>query len=107
WQLAHFFFSSRRRHTRSDRDWSSDVCSSDLKNATSSPALCIGTCWPWAWPPPALCSSAFLFCALPPTSRLLPRPRPHPPEWHKADRKSVVQGKRGDRRGRRATKRKQ
>src|SRR5206468_7546197 len=25
-----FFFSSRRRHTSSDRDWSSDVCSSDL-----------------------------------------------------------------------------
>src|SRR5206468_5673116 len=25
-----FFCSSRRRHTRSDRDWSSDVCSSDL-----------------------------------------------------------------------------
>src|SRR5206468_11239746 len=28
--LLFFFFSSRRRHTRSDRDWSSDVCSSDL-----------------------------------------------------------------------------
>src|SRR5699024_11918882 len=27
-----FFISSRRRHTRSKRDWSSDVCSSDLKN---------------------------------------------------------------------------
>src|SRR6266513_3372127 len=27
---AVFFFSSRRRHTRSKRDWSSDVCSSDL-----------------------------------------------------------------------------
>src|SRR5207247_3465770 len=27
---ASFFFSSRRRHTRSTRDWSSDVCSSDL-----------------------------------------------------------------------------
>src|SRR3989449_8781510 len=27
-----FFFSSRRRHTRCSRDWSSDVCSSDLKN---------------------------------------------------------------------------
>src|SRR5207249_5497676 len=27
-----FFFSSRRRHTRSKRDWSSDVCSSDLPN---------------------------------------------------------------------------
>src|SRR5204862_4939029 len=28
-----FFFSSRRRHTRSLRDWSSDVCSSDLKSS--------------------------------------------------------------------------
>src|SRR5690349_23843040 len=28
-----FFFSSRRRHTRSLRDWSSDVCSSDLTAA--------------------------------------------------------------------------
>src|SRR2546422_7048038 len=27
-----FFFSSRRRHTRCSRDWSSDVCSSDLPN---------------------------------------------------------------------------
>src|SRR3712207_1858072 len=27
-----FFFSSRRRHTRYWRDWSSDVCSSDLEN---------------------------------------------------------------------------
>src|SRR6266550_6772991 len=27
-----FFFSSRRRHTRCSRDWSSDVCSSDLKS---------------------------------------------------------------------------
>src|SRR5207248_5966889 len=28
-----FFFSSRRRHTRSYGDWSSDVCSSDLRRA--------------------------------------------------------------------------
>src|SRR2546427_7012138 len=28
--LLFFFFSSRRRHTRFDCDWSSDVCSSDL-----------------------------------------------------------------------------
>src|SRR3989442_13022853 len=28
--LVIFFFSSRRRHTRCGRDWSSDVCSSDL-----------------------------------------------------------------------------
>src|SRR5215469_6456070 len=30
YKCAFFFFSSRRRHTRSLRDWSSDVCSSDL-----------------------------------------------------------------------------
>src|SRR5690606_17080508 len=29
-----FFFSSRRRHTRFSRDWSSDVCSSDLSGAS-------------------------------------------------------------------------
>src|SRR5439155_12145204 len=29
-QMRCFFFSSRRRHTRWPRDWSSDVCSSDL-----------------------------------------------------------------------------
>src|SRR5206468_7640067 len=29
-------FSSRRRHTRSDRDWSSDVCSSDLAGTYST-----------------------------------------------------------------------
>src|SRR5437870_5842443 len=39
-----FFFSSRRRHTRWPRDWSSDVCSSDLpkrwsRRSKSSP------CW--------------------------------------------------------------
>src|SRR5712675_2050670 len=30
--MCFFFFSSRRRHTRCSRDWSSDVCSSDLEN---------------------------------------------------------------------------
>src|SRR5256886_5983848 len=33
-----FFFSSRRRHTRFDCDWSSDVCSSDLSPKSPSPA---------------------------------------------------------------------
>src|SRR2546430_4023667 len=32
-----FFFSSRRRHTRFDCDWSSDVCSSDLSSTVVSP----------------------------------------------------------------------
>src|SRR5690349_23989145 len=34
-----FFFSSRRRHTRSLRDWSSDVCSSDLAIGAPSSSL--------------------------------------------------------------------
>src|SRR2546430_4845365 len=34
WTLA-FFFSSRRRHTRFDCDWSSDVCSSDLASGVA------------------------------------------------------------------------
>src|SRR5215471_18378124 len=42
-----FFFSSRRRHTRSLHDWSSDVCSSDLVSAaptaTFSQAVTPGT----------------------------------------------------------------
>src|SRR5262249_58601205 len=32
-----FFFSSRRRHTRLVSDWSSDVCSSDLKMGVEAP----------------------------------------------------------------------
>src|SRR3989449_8291139 len=32
--LSFFFFSSRRRHTRCSRDWSSDVCSSDLASSS-------------------------------------------------------------------------
>src|SRR5690606_40316869 len=47
-----FFFSSRRRHTRFSRDWSSDVCSSDLVSkkrvmaaaAASARASSAGSC---------------------------------------------------------------
>src|SRR5256886_3031382 len=34
-----FFFSSRRRHTRFDCDWSSDVCSSDLRLPSVPPLM--------------------------------------------------------------------
>src|SRR5690625_4423231 len=37
WSCLRFFFSSRRRHTRWPRDWSSDVCSSDLSASTWRP----------------------------------------------------------------------
>src|SRR5438128_844512 len=38
WSAFLFFFSSRRRHTRCYRDWSSDVCSSDLGVSASATA---------------------------------------------------------------------
>src|SRR5699024_11579438 len=45
----YFFVSSRRRHTRSKRDWSSDVCSSDLAGASHRFFVCsflfISNCW--------------------------------------------------------------
>src|SRR6266498_4530063 len=37
-----FFFSSRRRHTRCGRDWSSDVCSSDLRGGNWQLAIAAG-----------------------------------------------------------------
>src|SRR5699024_385751 len=37
--IDYFFFSSRRRYTRSKSDWSSDVCSSDLAEKTASMIL--------------------------------------------------------------------
>src|SRR5690606_39993815 len=36
-----FFFSSRRRHTRFSRDWSSDVCSSDLGQCATTETMTI------------------------------------------------------------------
>src|SRR5688572_33045241 len=37
--VCYFFFSSRRRHTRFDCDWSSDVCSSDLSAVAAVAAV--------------------------------------------------------------------
>src|SRR3989449_11582610 len=45
-----FFFSSRRRHTRCSRDWSSDVCSSDLFLGSAGYA-CAHAAKVWSWPP--------------------------------------------------------
>src|SRR5260221_8727200 len=41
WKPKFFFFSSRRRHTRSLCDWSSDVCSSDLMATLLGPSLAL------------------------------------------------------------------
>src|SRR3989339_416986 len=69
------FFSSRRRHTISDRDWSSDVCSSDLDSSSSK------------------------LKTLPIVSSLLLM-RCHLSAVAFGDRKSVVEGKNVDRGGR-------
>src|SRR5690606_39806659 len=65
--LCRFLFSSRRRQTRFSRDWSSDVCSSDLP-------------WEPGTPPPRP------WRALPPRGRASPVPGPPPshaapPPW--------------------------
>src|SRR5256886_4554197 len=53
--VCSFFFTSRRRHTRFDCDWSSDVCSSDLilssrRERSTSMALILFWSWLfWSW----------------------------------------------------------
>src|SRR5256885_7321372 len=42
-----FFFSSRRRHTRLQGDWSSDVCSSDLQSPPGVRALTLSVSDAW------------------------------------------------------------
>src|SRR6266704_5602938 len=45
--MIFFFFSSRRRHTSSKRDWSSDVCSSDLERSGRPPRTRLWEWWAW------------------------------------------------------------
>src|SRR5437870_13167678 len=59
---AVFFFSSRRRHTRWPRDWSSDVCSSDLWIVQGLTLFACG----------ALADRAFRRTGSAPRSRVLP-----------------------------------
>src|SRR2546430_9853168 len=102
-----FFFSSRRRHTRFDCDWSSDVCSSDLndQNANSDPnappsmesrRLSVNNCRTrrHRLAPMDSRSAISFWRAEARASRRL------------ADRKSVVEGKRGESGGRRIIKKK-
>src|SRR2546430_13108994 len=85
-----FFFSSRRRHTRFDCDWSSDVCSSDLvawRRFGGRPAQ--GT-WLWVG---AGCLSILLGQAVWTYYRLAlhaPPPYPSLADVGYLDRKSVV-----------------
>src|SRR5690606_40725316 len=51
-----FFFSSRRRHTSFSRDWSSDVCSSDLTTPRTWTAKCEVSSCPVTVPAPIRCA---------------------------------------------------
>src|SRR5699024_10056483 len=74
-----FFFSSRRRHTRSKRDWSSDVCSSDLQftiiqvdySPLSAPALQAFCPWVWIRTPMNLLKSLAAVSSMTMFSRVL------------------------------------
>src|SRR2546430_12692632 len=62
--MCFFFFSSRRRHTRFDCDWSSDVCSSDLQQTLRNLDLGqrgLETDRPWPAPPGLLSSWVFSY----------------------------------------------
>src|SRR2546429_4902879 len=101
---AWFFFSSRRRHTRCSRDWSSDVCSSDLVARpivwlvrVNLPMNCSVT----ARPRCTSCRAATLS-----SGRSNPSPSISTQTITLEDRKSVVEGKRGDLGGGRIIKKK-
>src|SRR5256886_6947372 len=82
-----FFFSSRRRHTRFDCDWSSDVCSSDLMIVPPIPS----GARPPNIPPPLWPrrSSTLLLCP-PGLHRICVRLKSYQSKGKRRDRKSVV-----------------
>src|SRR5690606_40819326 len=84
-----FFFSSRRRHTRFSRDWSSDVCSSDLPEGRRRRSCC---CSPRSSALPPLREGS-LPEGLRPRRGLRAKPRARPPEGGRSEERRV--GKEG------------
>src|SRR3712207_8309146 len=93
----YFFFSSRRRHTRYWRDWSSDVCSSDLERRRVPPE-------------PIVVEAELVAVEVGRghhvVDKKIRRDVPAGRSRVHLDRKSVVEGKRGDLGGRRFIKKK-
>src|SRR5690606_39929539 len=91
--VSYFFFSSRRRHTRFSRDWSSDVCSSDLGASKQNsriralPLLPLGRGAGGEGPGLSDCSETTYG---PESSRPLPNPLP---SWERSEERRV--GKEG------------
>src|SRR5690606_40921259 len=90
-----FLFSSRRRHTRFSRDWSSDVCSSDLRAWRASAAAMLtvplAACGLLPEDDPTEGGLSILGTATP--SPTPPPETPVPTDGPSTDRKSVVEGK--------------
>src|SRR2546426_8326096 len=100
-QQCVFFFSSRRRHTRLQGDWSSDVCSSDLKCAPTA-ALHPAANPPARTSPPELTAlQQALWRALEPEAKHVDALVGAVATSGAGDRKSVGEGKRVDLGGRR------
>src|SRR6266542_4514539 len=87
-----FFFSSRRRHTRCYRDWSSDVCSSDLVTTRchlpTNPAF--GVARTTAAEKPATATSNARAATLRINASFLPRPGVFPEHDHSREGKTCV-----------------
>src|SRR5437588_1485630 len=74
-----FFFSSRRRHTRSLCDWSSDVCSSDLRTSScgsSPPPRARPSCWSGSRPSSRPATRSSSTCPSPSTAAASDTARP-------------------------------
>src|SRR5256886_6381415 len=80
-----FFFSSRRRHTRFDCDWSSDVCSSDLDRPRARSSRRSSTCSSAAAPP---CPTPRPSSASSTSSASAWSTRSGPRRWRSADTRS-------------------
>src|SRR2546426_12045466 len=93
-----FFFSSRRRHTRLQGDWSSDVCSSDLNELVETSGVSASA---KGGRIAVACGSRALPQVLRARNALSAATRKA-----RRDRKSGVEGKRGDLGGRRIIKKK-
>src|SRR2546430_8702715 len=102
WIIFFFFFSSRRRHTRFDCDWSSDVCSSDHDYA---PAQHVGARDWQTYAPECACQQRHCAVQRQRVARL-GHEEPEAGKGDDRDRKSGVEGKRGELGGRRVIKKK-
>src|SRR5207253_6757947 len=87
------------RHTRWPRDWSSDVCSSDLPTPTPTPSADLLAMFR-ASPPPAARTPGPENEIRPPSQKASPAPMPHPPASSAYRREQIQERMAGNKIGR-------